>query len=359
MFPSSYADSRATFLQLCDDAGAVSTHFGHPLRGPEGEALATDVARFGGADAERVLIVCSGTHGIEGFCGAGIQASLLKAGLCRSLPRSVAVLFVHALNPYGFAHLRRTNEDNVDLNRNFRDHSDPYPDDSAYAEVHPMLVPQDWDGDARRAADAEIARFTSQRGWRAFQAAVCAGQYSFADGLFYGGRHETWSNRTWRAILLQTASHASQVAIMDLHSGLGARGACEIISGAAKGSMEHRLATEWFGDDIVFPGATSTAPAASGFMGHSLATTLPNTPGALVVAEFGTAPFEEILRVLRADNWLNARGASSASLRREINADMKRAFVGDDAPWQSSVLEQATAIYRRAVERLGAFHDER
>ena len=93
-------------------------------------------------------------------------------------------------------------------------------------------------------------------------------------------------------------------------------------------------------------------------MGHSLATTLPNTPGALVVAEFGTAPFEEILRVLRADNWLHARGASSASLQREINADMKRAFVGEDAPWQSAVIEQATAIYRRAVEHLGAFHDD-
>jgi hypothetical protein len=353
-FPGSYAHSRATFLELCGAAGAELTSYGHSLRGPDGEALATDVARFGARTATQVLIVCSGTHGIEGFCGAGIQASLLRAGLHRDLPASLAVLFVHALNPHGFAHLRRTNEENIDLNRNFRDPADRYPEDSAYAEVHPLMVPEDWDGEARRAADAAIAHFVATRGWRALQAAVCGGQYSFPDGLFYGGRHETWSNLTWRSILRSCATHARHLAVIDLHSGLGERGACELISGAVQGSTEHRLATDWFGGAIVFPGGTSTAPAASGYMGHSLQTTLPDTAGALVVAEFGTVPFEQIFNALRADNWLHARAASDARMRREINAEMKRAFVGDDAPWQSAVVRQATEIYRRAVERLGS-----
>ena len=41
---------------------------------------------------------------------------------------------IHALNPFGFAHLRRANEDNVDLNRNFVDHEGGnYPENDLFA----------------------------------------------------------------------------------------------------------------------------------------------------------------------------------------------------------------------------------
>jgi hypothetical protein len=31
----------------------------------------------------------------------------------------VTLVFIHAVNPYGFHHDRRVNEDNIDINRNF------------------------------------------------------------------------------------------------------------------------------------------------------------------------------------------------------------------------------------------------
>ena len=64
-------------------------------------------------------------------------------GARRSTP-AYASCFLHALNPYGFSHLRRTNEDNVDLNRNFRDFSTLPPPNAAYAEVHGFMVPATW-----------------------------------------------------------------------------------------------------------------------------------------------------------------------------------------------------------------------
>jgi hypothetical protein len=357
LFPGGYAQSRNTFLALATAAGAHLASFDHTLRGPNAEPLATDVARFGEPDAQRLLIVSSATHGVEGLCGGGIQAALLSGGLHRKLPRGVALLFVHAVNPHGFAHLRRTNEDNIDLNRNFRDHDAPYPDDAAYAEVHPMLVPADWDGPARRDADAQLAQFIAERGWRTLQAAISHGQYSFPDGLFYGGRKAAWSNRTWRAILARFGARARYVAVVDLHSGLGARGACELISGAVGGTTEYQLAQHWFGDGIVFPGRTSTAPAASGFMGASLAGALPGAAGALVVAEFGTVPFNEIFDVLRADNWLHAHGDPGSRFGHDVKAEMRRTFAGDDAPWQSQVVERAVAICRGALAGLAGTPD--
>ncbi|HET9444724.1 MAG TPA: DUF2817 domain-containing protein [Steroidobacteraceae bacterium] len=350
-FPAGYRDSRAAFLHASRDLGLHVESFEHPLAGSDGAKVSTDVASVGAPDASRVLFIVCGTHGVEGLCGAGMQLGVMRGNLAQT-SAPLRLVFVHALNPHGFLDLRRTNEDNVDLNRNFIDHSVRPPRSSAYAEVHPMLVPEDWDGAARAEADAQLARFVAQRGSAALQAAVSGGQYDYPDGLFYGGRAPAWSNLLWRKLLREYAGRARLAGVIDFHSGLGARGACEVISGAVSGSVEFHRARRWFGDDIVFPGSTSTAPAAVGFMGTSLAEALPRARSALIVAEIGTVAFQQIFDVLRADNWIHSRGQRGSRLWRETKARMEQAFVGRDREWQQAVLAHADAICRRAVAGL-------
>ena len=102
-------------------------------------------------------MLTSGTHGIEGYCGSGCQVGLLRDHAFLEAVRlaRIAVLFVHAVNPHGFSHGRRVNEDNVDLNRNFRDFGKPLPQSPDYAEVHPLLLPDT--GHLRRITSAESA----------------------------------------------------------------------------------------------------------------------------------------------------------------------------------------------------------
>ncbi|KAG1316746.1 hypothetical protein G6F62_013305 [Rhizopus arrhizus] len=119
-FPRSYAESRERFLS---DAARLGAHVqSYPIEavGREGEALATDTALIGAAGAERLLIMTSATHGVEGFCGAGCQAALMDDApmLKRAAQAGVALLLVHAVNPYGFSWIARTDEGNIDLNRN-------------------------------------------------------------------------------------------------------------------------------------------------------------------------------------------------------------------------------------------------
>jgi hypothetical protein len=350
-FPHDYRASRAAFVQACRDRGARLEAHTHPRLGSDGAPVATDVAAFGAPDADRVLILVSGTHGVEGLCGAGIQQALIAHRLGRA-PDQLRIVLVHALNPHGFLDLHRTDESNIDLNRNFLDHARTSPDDSAYAEVHPFLVPETWEGPERIAADAALAHYVETRGAGALQAAVSGGQYSFADGLFYGGRAPAWSNGAWRDILRTHAARVRELAVIDLHSGLGARGACELISGAVQDSGEHRLAQQYFGDKIVFPGATSTAPAAVGYMGASIADALPGVRGALVVAEFGTVSFAEVFAALRIDNWFRSRGSPTAARTREIRAQMDCAFVGRDRGWQTDVVEHAFDVFDRTLAGL-------
>jgi hypothetical protein len=104
-FAQSYAEARGKFLASAEAAGLdVHSHV-HPLLGRDGETLAMDVARFGAADARGLLLVSSACHGVEGFCGSGVQNALLADGSfhAQAAAAGVAVLYVHALNPYGFS----------------------------------------------------------------------------------------------------------------------------------------------------------------------------------------------------------------------------------------------------------------
>ena len=92
---------------------------------------------------------------------ADLSAELLA--LARA--RGVDVLMLHAINPHGFSHLRRGNEDNVDLNRNFIDWTAPPPGNAAYADLHPALVVPALEGPERNAADDALAELARERSY--------------------------------------------------------------------------------------------------------------------------------------------------------------------------------------------------
>ena len=89
-FPADYAAARRRFLAAAEARGARIDTRPIPARGPRGEELALDVAYIGPAFPERLLVVSSGIHGVEGFAGSAIQHQLLRArrtgSPCRPTP---------------------------------------------------------------------------------------------------------------------------------------------------------------------------------------------------------------------------------------------------------------------------------
>ena len=356
-FSSSYAEARERFLQAAQEAGLQVESTPHPLAGRDGEALAMDVARDGDADSDSLLIVSSACHGVEGFCGSGVQVAALHDEAWRehARRRGVAVLYIHALNPYGFSHIRRATHENVDLNRNFHDFSRPLPVNEGYRELHPLLLPDEWPpGDANRAA---VGRFVAERGLEALQAAVSRGQHEFPDGIFYGGQAPTWSNLALREVLRSRGRRAARIGWIDIHTGLGPSGVGERIYAGREDPRAIARARDWWSSAGATPvtsiyDGSSTSAFLTGLMWSAAYEECPQAQYTGIAIEYGTVPLMEALQALRAEHWLHLHPQAPAALAAQIKRQMRDAFYVDTAEWKEQVLRQAREALVQAADGL-------
>ena len=353
-FSADYREARGKFRDAAARAGAALQSFVNPgVKGPTGEELATDVARFGPESAGRVLITVSATHGAEGFCGSGAQIGSLETGFHRELPADTALVMVHAINPYGFAWIRRVNEDNVDLNRNYVNHAGTLPANPGYDELADAICPAEWDAGPPAEASRQLEAYAREHGPAALQHAVTAGQYNHADGVFFGGAAPTWSRETMLGIVAEHADGARRLALIDFHTGLGPWGYGEPIVTHGQGSPALARARQWYGDRIT---STSLGNSTSADVRGDMLTGVEHRYERIEVTglaiEYGTLPFNDVLDAVRADNWLHTHGKLDSGQGREIKAQIRDAFYGDRDDWKQMIFEQALAHQRNALRGL-------
>ena len=354
-FSDDYQAARRKFLAACEAAGAGVESHQNPHAGPDGAPLFTDVGTIGAPNARATLVLGSGIHGIEGFAGSGIQTGLLNDGLGSRLPRGVRVVMIHAINPYGFAHLRRVNEDNVDLNRNFVDHSKPYPANDEYDRLAHAIAPASQGSLARMAALCQIASFRFLRGKHALQAAVSRGQYSHEQGLFYGGRFETWSSQMLRSIMQRSLHGTARLAFIDFHTGLGAYGQGEIILNESRTSSAHKRAVTSWGERVKSTKEGDSVSAdLDGTLKRAISRMLPETEITAASLEFGTYPPMEVFRAMRAENWLHYYASASHPQAEQIKTRFRRVFYPDTDDWKAMIWEQAREVAVQALDGLVA-----
>jgi len=355
-FSASYRQARERFIAAANAAGLLVEGKPHPQRGRDGEELAMDVARDGDPNAARVLVLSSACHGVEGFCGSGIQVAALQDPAWREHARrhGVAVLYVHALNPYGFSHLRRVTHENVDLNRNFHDFTQPLPDNPGYRELHPMLLPPQWPPSPEN--EQALMAWVQRHGPAAYQAAISSGQYEFPDGLYFGGRAPTWSNLTLREALRVHGRRAARIAWIDFHTGLGPSGVGERIYAGPDRAGDVARARQWWGGGTtpvtsIYDGSSASSRL-TGMMWSCVADECPQAEYTGIALEYGTQPLLQVLQALRAEHWLHLHPEAPAELAASIRQQMLDAFYTDTPEWRARVWEQAREAMFQAVEGL-------
>jgi len=357
-FSPTYEAARTQFLSAAEAAELRVQAHPHPLRGRDGEALAIDVALMGRKDATALLIVSSACHGVEGFCGSGAQVALLRDAdfLAAQHASGVAVLFIHALNPYGFSWWRRTTHENVDLNRNFQDFTQPLPKNKGYDEIAGWVVPHAWP--PSDAVNAQTEAFIDRHGLPALQAAISGGQYAHPQGIFYGGVNPTWSHLTLRRVLREQGQACTRLGWIDLHSGLGPSGVGERIFAGADDAVAIRRARDWWGqgDDRItsmYDGSSTSAPL-TGLMWTAASQDCPQAEYTGIALEYGTVPPLEMMAALRADQWLENHPEAPQAQRQQIKAQIRDAFYTDTDAWKAAVVLQAKEAMLQGLKGLSA-----
>jgi hypothetical protein len=280
------------------------------------------------------------------------NALLADAGFQRAANEAdVALLLVHALNPYGFSWWRRTTQENVDLNRNWHDFSRPLPANPGYDAIAHLVVPAHWPPGPE--VEAGLAAYAAQHGPRALQTAISAGQYEHPQGLYYGGRNPTWSHQTLRHVLKEHGRRCARLAWIDLHTGLGPSGHGERIFACADDDTALARARAWWGAQVtsIYDGTSSSA-LLTGMMWNAAYEECAQAEYTGIAMEYGTLPMLDVINALRADQWLENHPDTPAAQSQAIKRQVRDAFYTDTAAWKQQIVDQGLQAARQAVAGL-------
>lgn len=346
-FAPHYAQARARLLQAAAAARARVVTYPAPGVGAQGETLALDLAQVGPDDSPHCLMLTSACHGVEGPAGSAVQYAALRDRrlLARLESRGVMLLIVHGLNAHGFSHSRRTTADNIDLNRNGFDFTQPVPANPGYLELHPLLLPAAWPPSPDN--ERLLGRHIQASGLRQVQATLSRGQHERPDGLFYGGTAPCWEHLAFRSVLRRQLPPLRRAAWIDLHTGLGPCGVGErIFTGG--GPQALRLAEDWWGSVTCAGREDSASAALQGTLAELVIREWGPRLMTSVTLEFGTVPPLEVLAALRLDAWAHRAGPQAGPWKARAARALREAFVPDAPAWRDAVVEQAFSAIEAA-----------
>lgn len=353
-FSSSYHEARERLLNRLTERGAERWRYELNGVGPSGEPLSIDVARLGAPEARRALLISSGTHGVEGFFGSAVQLAALDGPLLSLAEHpELAVIYIHAVNPYGFAHRRRVNEQNIDLNRNFLGAEERYEGvDPAYSLLNGLLNPA---SPPQRGelfwlkTLAQIAR----HGFQALKCAVAQGQYEFERGLFFGGHGPSRSCELITQHLPEWLGGSERVVHLDLHTGLGRWGSYVLAASQGIPSSELSWLMSHFDQDKVQRlSARGVLYPIRGEFTYACRQMMSDRSYYPILLEVGTFHILRVLSALRAENRVTHWGDPSSRSGERARAALKEVFCPESPAWREEVLNQALKVIQQAKSAL-------
>ncbi|BBP44865.1 hypothetical protein THMIRHAS_02380 [Thiosulfatimonas sediminis] len=344
LFKHSYAEARHCFLEHLNRPLPIQwqQRFEHPLLGAQDEALFCDMVLLSQSKKPRkILVIQSATHGIEGYMGSAVQSDLLPLLEVPLFAHAdLGILLIHALNPWGFSWQRRGDHQNIDLNRNFVDFSQPLPHNSQYDEL------------AATALHIWQTRKTQAQSIAPFIGTVTQGQYHNPEGIFYGGQAPSWSNGVLQQLKSQGFwQSAKHIAVLDLHTGLGPYGYGELINDHQPNSRGFESVVNTYGANAcsAYLGESCSAPKNGlvDFFWHQLI----GERGHFVTVEFGTfAPEALVGLLLEEQDYQNHLGTQTRDLDAPPVKALLNFFYPFEPSWQQQVLLRSRQVVNLALQ---------
>ena len=356
-FSESYTQARTRFLAA---AAQLAAHvYSFPVVADCDDELFIDVAIVGDEQAPTV-ITSSAIHGVEGFFGSAVQLALLEQ--LRHRDSAVRHVLIHALNPFGFSRLRRFDEDNVDLNRNFLIGSELYVGaPEGYAELNGLLNPP--------SPPSSFEPFRLKALWNilrhglpALKASVVSGQYEYPQGLFYGGDEPGQCAGIVDENCVHWVGQSDDIVHIDFHTGLGPFGSYKLLLSETVGVQGNPDDYQWYCDTFksdaveMFDESSSTAYRVTGMFGAWMQDRFKSRRYRFVCAEFGTYGVIRVLGAIRAENRVHHYAEPESRCYATAKAELMECFCPSSLQWRNSVVDSALDIIASAesgIQRVG------
>lgn len=341
----SYLSARRRFCDAVEKSGGELIKHELPgYTGPDGSPLSVDVGLVGDIDAPGAALIVSGTHGQEGYAGSAAQLAVLEQASTGDVPANIRLVLVHAINPWGFANGSRTNEDNVDLNRNFLNWENGARTSELYNEMHEILTLTELTEKALDSAWPRIGALMEKYGPGPVSDAMAGGQYIYPEGMNYGGRGPVWSNTLLQSVVKEFAAPARRAALIDWHTGIGEFGKPFFFCFHDRDSEAYARACDWWGRENVETsdvGGGMPPPNYQGLLFRGVEEALCGTPFTGTVIEVGTYPLPEMAKALMIDQYLKFGAPADPDVAERWRAWMHERFCPAGAEWAGAVKDIA------------------
>ena len=356
-FLTGYDEVRTHLQQMMGTLGAES--YSHPI--DESDGLYIDTYYFPSTGQQtNLILLTTGVHGMEGYIGSAML-DVFFTNIYPNINRhSTGILVVANVNPYGMKYMRRYNENNVDLNRNFILDWDSFDlsTNKDYPKVDTFLGPTGAIGNAfwhEAGFYLSLGYNAVTQGASTVSDALLGGQYEYPQGVYYGGNGDEASTAYLKGVFAQCLEgDYENIVHIDIHSGYGPRYNMVIFNSVFE-TMTEAQSKKAFGYDYVIAYDSESFYATTGDTTdyfYRLAESMNSQKGLFSTCfEFGTVGdsfFDSILSLKytvdeNRNHWYPTDNATTAEIVRQNYMEL---FYPTETEWREKTVEDFTAAIR-------------
>jgi len=315
------------------------------------------------AQTDKLLILSSGVHGAEGYVGSGVQLFFMDKYLNTELLNETSVLLIHSVNPFGFKYSRRVTENNIDLNRNSDIDLKLYETkNTGYEKVYDLINPKGFvetESMANKFFFAKAIKEIAKKTMPVLRQAVLQGQYSFPEGLYYGGNNFEPQIKDLAPIIDTICLPYKTILAIDLHTGYGARGKLHLFPNPVDEDLKKQMETIFKGFQIDWGDSGDFYTITGDFVSY-IGKINKNKTFIPMTFEYGTMDSQTTMGSLKSihimilENQGQQYGYATDKDSLKVKKDIVEMYYPSSEAWRSNVIDETKKLFDSSLKQFNS-----